>query len=160
MNCSTCGLNLVSCREKSSTDPMRINNSPGVPELYRHIRPPQVTQKTLVMSLWLLIVFDCVNSLVLSRPRIHLRCVSLMVKLDANVEAVTFLQSEQWQTNVFTNPSSVSGCYRELDIEISRNGLWKGHTNDIWTVPQRQVAVASLSLDQPSVATLAKGKAD
>jgi len=51
--------------------------------------------------------------------------------LDANIEAVILRQSEQLQTKA-----------------LSRPGPWVGNTS--WTAPQKHVAVASSSLDQPS----------
>jgi hypothetical protein len=54
------------------------------------------------------------------------------------MEAVILRQSVQLQMNVSTKPGFSVG-------------------NASWTAPQKQVAVASSSLDQPSVARLARG---
>jgi hypothetical protein len=36
--------------------------------------------------------------------------VSREVKFVANIDAETFLQSEQWQTKVLTKPGAFNGC--------------------------------------------------
>jgi len=69
------------------------------------------------------------------------RYLSAMVKLDANIDAVILRQSAQLQTKVLTSPGPEVG-------------------NDNCTAPQKQVAVASSSVDQPSPARPATGKTD
>jgi len=66
------------------------------------------------------------------------RWVSAMMKLEANMEAVILRQSVQLQRKVLTRPG----------LEVGK---------DSWTEAQKQVAVASSSLDQPSVARPARG---
>ena len=53
---------------------------------------------------------------------------SSTMKFDANIEAVIFRQSKQLQTKVSTKPGLVVGI-------------------SSWTAPQKQVAVARLSLE-------------
>jgi len=62
-----------------------------------------------------------------------------MMKLEANIEAVILWQSAQLQTKEPTRPGP----------EVGKAS---------WTAPQKHVAVASSSVDQPSVATPARGK--
>lgn len=66
------------------------------------------------------------------------RYASSMVKFDANIDAVILRQSVQWQTNVPTRPGPSVG-------------------KESCTTPQKQVAVAEFSLDQPSLARLDRG---
>ena len=75
----------------------------------------------------------------LSRPRRWTRCVSAIMKLEANIEAVILRQSVQWQRKVLRRP-----------------GPWVGNAS--CTAPQKQVAVAESSFDQPSSAPPARGK--
>jgi hypothetical protein len=46
----------------------------------------------------------------LSSPLVNRVWVSREVKFVANIDAETFLQSEQWQTKVLTKPGAFNGC--------------------------------------------------
>lgn len=86
------------------------------------------------------------------------RASFLTVKLDANMEAVTLRQSVQWHTKVLTKPGPDVGCGNDLLILILIRVSKLQLTKAICTAPQKQVTVASSSLDQPSPARPARGK--
>lgn len=104
MKVSLWGLNLLSCRWKSSTVPMRKTLIPGYPELLRYINEPHVAQKLLVTVYPEAIVCDCWNCLRFARPRTCFRWEFAIVKQDENIDAVILWQSLQWQRKVLINP--------------------------------------------------------
>ena len=65
--------------------------------------------------------------------------MSTIVKFVANMDAVILRQSVQWQVKV-----------------VRRPGPWVGKAS--CTAPQKQVAVAESSFDQPSLAAPARGR--
>lgn len=76
--------------------------------------------------------------------------MSRVVKLVANMEADTFRQSEQLHTNVSTSPGGVNG-WGDSALMVWRNCERRVRlTATICTAPQRQVRVASVSVDHPS----------
>lgn len=58
-----------------------------------------------------------VQDLRLDCPRTWVRCEDSMVKLDANMDALSLRQSVQWQTKRFITPGPSVGCLRWLDIK-------------------------------------------
>jgi hypothetical protein len=98
----------------------------------------------------------------------HFKWVSAIVKFEANMEAVILRQSVQLQRNVLTNPGPLVGCLRSCQHQEMKCGnmslrkpkqedLRAALTNPNCTAPQKQVAVASSSLDHPSLTRLANG---
>jgi hypothetical protein len=66
----------------------------------RYMSEPHVEQKQFVIALPEVMVFDWVNDVRFSWPRRCVRDVSATTKLVANMDAVIFRQSVQWQMNV------------------------------------------------------------
>lgn len=81
-----------------------------------------------------------------------------MMKLEANIEAVILWQSAQLQTKEPTRPGPEVGCEEVLEWWRLMDSGGDKLTKASWTAPQKHVAVASSSVDQPSVATPARGK--
>lgn len=107
-----------------------------------------------------------------SRPRRCARWASATVKLEANMEAVILWQSEQLQTKLLMRPGAWVGWWDGGGVSVEglggrgkggKSGGWRGVnegaglTNASCTAPQKHVAVASFSLDQPSSAPPARG---
>lgn len=82
-----------------------------------------------------------------------------MVKFVANMEAVSLWQSAQLQMKLPMKAGPWVGWWVGVRVEGVEEGMrgW-GLTNESCTAPQKQVAVASSSLDQPSLAKPARGK--
>lgn len=79
------------------------------------------------------------------------------MKLEANIEALILWSSAQLQTKELIRPGAFVGWEVVLEwCKLRRDG--EGFTKDSCTVPQKQVAVASSSVDQPSVARPPRGK--
>lgn len=96
VNCSTRGNNgpPSSTSEKSSTVPHLMNRTPGNPELTRNIKIPHLEQKWLVIEFPVVVVVSWVK-VVRSEasPRTNEVWVSSVVKLEANMDAVSLRQS-------------------------------------------------------------------
>lgn len=107
--CSTLGFSFVSCRVKSSTVPVRRITCPGNLSLMRYMSEPQVEQKQFVIVFPEAMVFDWLNVVRFSWPRMCLTNVSATMKLVANIDAVIFRQSVQWQMNVLIKPGPCTG---------------------------------------------------
>lgn len=74
------------------------------------------------------------------------------------MDAVIFRQSKQLQTKVSMRPGPEVGW--EVSGERSLSRIRSRLTNASCTVPQKHVAVASSSVDQPSLVLPARGKYD
>lgn len=77
------------------------------------------------------------------------------------MDAVTLRQSKQLQRKVLTRPGATMGCHSvSYRIQCSDVNDIDGdtRTTTTCTAPQKQVAVASVSVDQPSRATPERGR--
>ncbi len=159
---------LTSAKLKSSTVPRRRILKPGFFSLVRYNRVPHVWQNQLVISFPDPMVADWLKVLRFSRPLRCLTCSSLTMMLDANIDAVILRQSEQLQTNTSTRPGPSVGyqgvsTMTVLIVPQSSEELKRVKckhmvpTNTSCTVPQKHVAVASESVDQPSCRRLLEG---
>lgn len=102
--------------------PIRKMLFPGEPELTRYMSVPHVEQKWFVMLLPEAMVSDWLKVFRFSRPRRCFRCVSAMMKLDANMDAVILWQSEQLQTKLSTRPGPSVGYGFRGGIRVEELG--------------------------------------
>lgn len=86
--------------------PILATVTPGNPDERRYISVPQTLQKWFVTTLPLSTPSERLYSERLSKPRTWLSEASLMMTPEANIDAVIFLQSVQWQVKV---PRMASG---------------------------------------------------
>lgn len=90
--------------------PPLINLVPGAIDPARNMSVPQVLQNELDRVPPVAVVLFWEKTVRLSSPLVNRVWVSREVKFVANIDAETFLQSEQWQTNVLTKPGAFNGC--------------------------------------------------
>lgn len=116
MNCSNCGFSFDSCRLKSSTVPILRMLIPGNLLLLLYIKLPQTEQKLSSIVAPDAIVLFWAHLVNLSSPRTCLRLLSLTVKFEQNMEALSLWQSLQLQTNVLSRSSPSTGYYQSKSV--------------------------------------------